>query len=56
MNRNMRIILAEDCDSNAYRELCFDAGANEFLAKPVRVKELTEAIEHSGMAAKLSAI
>jgi CheY-like chemotaxis protein len=50
-----KIIVITDCDSNAYREPCLDAGANEFLAKPVMVKELTEAIEHCGIATRLSA-
>jgi CheY-like chemotaxis protein len=43
-----KIIVITDCDSNTYRELCFDAGANEFLAKPVMIEELTAAIEHNG--------
>lgn len=50
-----KIIVVTDCDSNTYRELCLDAGANEFLAKPVMVKELTEAIEHSRIATRLPA-
>jgi CheY-like chemotaxis protein len=42
-----KIIVITDCDPNTYRELCFDAGANDFLAKPVMVEELTAAIEHN---------
>lgn len=42
-----KIIVITDCDSNTYRELCLDAGANEFLSKPVLVDELTAAIERS---------
>jgi CheY-like chemotaxis protein len=42
-----KIIVITDCDSNIYRELCFDAGANEFLSKPVIMDELTAAIERS---------
>ncbi len=42
-----KIIVITDCDSNVYRELCLDAGANEFLSKPVMVDELTAAIERS---------
>jgi CheY-like chemotaxis protein len=42
-----KIIVIADCDPNTYREICFDAGANEFLTKPVMVEELTAAIEHS---------
>jgi CheY-like chemotaxis protein len=41
------IIFVTDCDSGSYRELCFDAGANEFLAKPVKMEKLTAAIENS---------
>ena len=50
-----KIIVITDCDSNTYRELCFDAGANEFLAKPVMIEELTTAIEHRETMAMLSA-
>ena len=49
------IIVITDCDSNAYRKLCFDAGANEFLAKPIMIEELTTAIEHRETMAMLSA-
>ncbi len=42
-----KIIVITDCDSNIYRELCFNAGANEFLAKPVMIGELTAAIERN---------
>lgn len=41
------IIFITDCDSITYRERCFDAGANEFLAKPVKMEKLTAAIENS---------
>jgi CheY-like chemotaxis protein len=51
-----KIIVITDCDSNIYRELCFSAGANEFLAKPVMIEELTAAIEHSEKMAMLGAI
>jgi CheY-like chemotaxis protein len=39
------IIFITDCDSNAYRERCFNAGANEFLVKPVKIDTLTSAID-----------
>ncbi len=42
-----KIIVITDCDSNTYQELCFNAGANEFLAKPVMIGELTAAIERN---------
>ena len=48
-----KIIVITDCNSEAYRKPCLDAGADEFLTKPVMVKELTEAIEHCGTAEKL---
>ena len=51
-----KIIVITDCDSNTYRDLCFNAGANEFLAKPVILGELTAAIEHSETMAMLGAI
>jgi CheY-like chemotaxis protein len=40
-----KIIIITNCDARAYRELCFDAGANEFLAKPLKLEELTATIE-----------
>jgi CheY-like chemotaxis protein len=49
----LKIIVITDCDSKIYRKPCLDAGANEFLAKPVAVKELAAAIEHCGPAKKL---
>lgn len=48
-----KIIVITDCNSEAYRKPCLDAGADEFLTKPVMVKELTEAIEHCGTSEKL---
>ena len=50
-----KIIVITDCDPNTYRELCFNAGANEFLTKPVMIEELTAAIEHSETMAMLQA-
>lgn len=39
-----KIIVVTDCVPNLYRELCFNAGACEFITKPVRMKELAMAI------------
>jgi CheY-like chemotaxis protein len=45
--RGPRIIVITSCTSDAYRELCFDAGADEFLEKPVKIEELTDAIKRN---------
>lgn len=42
-----KIIVTTDCASGLYRELCLDAGASEFLNKPIRIEELTSAIERN---------
>jgi CheY-like chemotaxis protein len=42
-----KIIIVTNCDSTAYRELCFSAGVNEFLAKPLKLEDLTAAIERN---------
>jgi len=42
-----KIIVITSCISDVYRELCFDAGAHEFLAKPVKIEELTDAIKRN---------
>lgn len=42
-----KIIVVTDYDSNGYRDLCFDAGASEFLNKPINIEELTMAIERN---------
>jgi CheY-like chemotaxis protein len=42
-----KIIVITSCISDVYRELCFDAGADEFLAKPVKIEELTDAIKRN---------
>ena len=39
-----KIIVITDCVPNLYRELCLNAGACEFITKPVRMKELAMAI------------
>ena len=50
-----KIIVITDCDPNTYRELCFNAGANEFLTKPVMIEELAAAMEHNETMAVLHA-
>lgn len=42
-----KIIVVTDCDPTIYRKLCFEAGANQFLAKPLKLGELTMAIENN---------
>lgn len=42
-----KIIVVTDYDSNRYRDLCFDAGASEFLNKPINMEELTVAIKRN---------
>jgi CheY-like chemotaxis protein len=42
-----KIVVITDCDSNTYREICFDAGANDFLAKPLILDELKAAIKRN---------
>jgi len=51
-----KIIVITDCDSKTYQGPCMDAGADEFLPKPVMVNELKRAIEHCKAAEKLFAI
>ena len=40
-----KIIMITGCAPDTYRKRCFDAGANAFLSKPLRIKELINAIE-----------
>jgi CheY-like chemotaxis protein len=42
-----KIIVVTDYDSNRYRDICFDAGASEFLNKPINMEELTMVIERN---------
>jgi CheY-like chemotaxis protein len=42
-----KIIVVTDHDPDAYRDLCFDAGASEFLNKPINLEELAVAIERN---------
>lgn len=51
-----KIIVITDCDSRTYKGPCIDAGADEFLPKPIMVNELKQAIERCKIAEKVSAI
>jgi len=51
-----KIIVITDCDSKTYKGPCIDAGADEFLPKPLMVNELKMAIEHCKTVEKLSSI
>jgi CheY-like chemotaxis protein len=42
-----KIIVVTDHDPDKYRDLCLDAGASEFLNKPINMQELAVAIERS---------
>lgn len=42
-----KIIVITDCDPAIYSKLCFEAGADHFLAKPLKLGELTRAIENN---------
>jgi len=42
-----KIIVLSDSDPNIYQKLSYDAGANDFLAKPVTMLELKAAIERN---------
>jgi CheY-like chemotaxis protein len=42
-----KIIVISDCDPNIYQKLSYEAGANDFLAKPVTMLELKAAIERN---------
>jgi CheY-like chemotaxis protein len=42
-----KIVVITDCDSNTYRKICFEAGANDFLAKPLMIDELKAAIKRN---------
>ena len=42
-----KIVVVTDCDSNTYREICLDAGANDFLAKPLTIDGLKAAIKRN---------
>ncbi len=42
-----KVIVTTDCASSPYRELCLNAGASEFLNKPIKLKELTSVIKRN---------
>jgi len=42
-----KIIVVTSIDGDTCRDLCFDAGADDFLNKPVKIEELGAAIERS---------
>ncbi len=42
-----KIIVITSCVSDAYRKCCFDAGADEFLGKPVKIEDLTDVIKRN---------
>lgn len=39
------IVIVSDCSAKSYRKLCFDAGAVEFLSKPVKFCDMHAAIQ-----------
>lgn len=39
-----RIIMISDCDPDIYRDICYEAGADHFLPKSIRMSELMIAI------------
>jgi CheY-like chemotaxis protein len=51
-----KIIVVTDCDSKTYQGPCMDAGADEFLPKPIMVNELKMAIERCKTAETVSSI
>jgi len=42
-----KIIVLSDSDPNIYQKISYEAGANDFLAKPVTILELKAAIERN---------
>jgi CheY-like chemotaxis protein len=42
-----KIVVITDCEINAYRKICFDAGANDFLTKPLTIDGLKAAIKRN---------
>ncbi len=42
-----KIIVIRSCISDAYRKCCFDAGADDFLGKPIKIEDLTDAIKRN---------
>ncbi|NTW44707.1 MAG: response regulator [Anaerolineaceae bacterium] len=40
-----KVVFATGSTPSIYRDLCFDAGGNEFVSKPLMINELNAAIE-----------
>jgi CheY-like chemotaxis protein len=45
----IKVVFATGSTPNIYRDLCFDAGGNEFVCKPLKINELNAAIERAMM-------
>jgi CheY-like chemotaxis protein len=45
----LKVVFATGSTPNIYRDLCFDAGGNEFVCKPLKINELNAAIERAMM-------
>jgi len=43
----LKVVFATGSTPSIYRDLCFDAGGNEFVCKPLRINELDAAIERA---------
>jgi CheY-like chemotaxis protein len=43
--RTPKVVFATGSTPSIYRDLCFDAGGNEFISKPLMINELNAAIE-----------
>ena len=43
--RAPKVVFATGSTPSIYRDLCFDAGGNEFVSKPLMINELNAAIE-----------
>lgn len=43
----LKVVFATASTPSIYRDLCFDAGGNEFVCKPLMIKELDAAIERA---------
>jgi len=42
-----KIIVVTDCEPDSYRDICVNAGANDFLTKAVFLEDLSAAIERN---------
>ena len=40
-----KVVFASGSSPDIYRDLCLDAGGDEFICKPLRINELNAAIE-----------